>query len=227
MKKIYIPTYEELITIESYKNASVYKYILAKVVEKLLSTNTYINAMDASLREIKELTNAICYIYPQEIRLQAPNAKDKQLCMHLLDKHPSDKIHNLDNLARFDNDVLLDYGITIQVIDILYKELSHNPAYRFTYQENSLLNDIFTANHERFANLPTITLSKLIEIEPIYGLRYPNQTKVADNTRLAVAIDEYTSKYGISYAIGREYIGKDIVNNPDNKVKTLIKYLHK
>ena len=65
MKKVYIPKVEELITIESYKNANVYKYLLAKVVESLLANYIYLSSLDKSLKDIQELTNSICYIYPQ------------------------------------------------------------------------------------------------------------------------------------------------------------------
>ena len=79
--------------------------------------------MDSSLKEINELTNAMCYIYPQEISQKRSNGNDQQLCMRILNKQPSNKIHNLDNLARFDKNVLTNYGIGLQVIDILYKNI--------------------------------------------------------------------------------------------------------
>ena len=226
MKKVYIPKVEELITIESYKNANVYKYLLAKVVESLLLNRIYLISLDESLKDIKELTDSICYIYPQEISFNRISS-DSNLCSRILDKHPSDEIYNLDNLARFDNNVLNDFGIIVKVIELLHQKLPHNPEYRFNYKENQLLNDIFHVNYEKFNKCGELTINKIIEIEPIYALRFPNNSRVDDNIRVATAIDEYTYKYGIPYTIGREYLNKDIINNPNEKVKKLIKYLYK
>ena len=227
MKKVYIPKVEELITIESYKNANVYKYLLAKVVESLLSNNIYLSSLNASLKDIKELTDSICYIFPQEISFNKVNSSDIALCSRIINKHPSDEIYNLDNLARFDNNVLNDFGIIVKVIELLHQKLPYNPEYRFTYKENQLLNDIFNVNYEKFNKCSELTKKELIEIEPIYTLRFPNNSRVDDNIRVATAIDEYTYKYGIPYTVGREYLNKDIINNPDEKVKKLIKYLYK
>ena len=95
MKKIYIPTKEELLLIDSYNNVNTYKYLLVKVVEKLLANYKYINTMDNNLKDNKELCDSICYIYPEEINHS--NNYDKDLCSRILDKHPSKQVYNLDN----------------------------------------------------------------------------------------------------------------------------------
>lgn len=227
MKQIYIPTREELSVIESYKNTNIYKYILSKVVEKMLTSFTYINAMDSDLKEIKELRDSICYIYPQELGFNIEGQHDKNLCSRILDKKQNDEVYNLDNLCRFNEDIMFDLGISLKVIDLLYKGLQTNPEYRFTYKENVLLNSIFNLDYQKFMTYPDGTIKKLIEIEPMYVLKLPNNTMTDDNIRLAVAIDEYAYKYGIPFTVGKEYIGKNIVNNPDEKGKKLIKYLYK
>ena len=227
MKKIYIPSEAELTAIARTKNANTYKYLLAKVVEKLLANNIYVMNLDSSLKEIKELLDAIYYIYPQELLADKIGSKDKALCMRILAKESSDAIYNLDNLSRFDDSILNDLGIIIRTIELLYKRLPQNPEYRFTYKNNLLLDNIFNVSIPSNIELPDVTISKLMEIEPIYTFRYPNNTGVADNIRLAVAIDTYTEKYGIPYYIGREYLNKNIIDNPDEKTKRLIKYLYK
>ena len=227
MKKIYLPSEEELHEIDNAKNANLYKYILAKVVEKLLASNIYIRDMDKSIRDIKELTDAIYYIYPQELSSNNKYNNDAKLCMRILNKESNDAIYNLDNLARFNDDVLNNFGIIVRTIELLHNMLPKNPEYRFCYRNNILLDNIFNVYIQNVVDLSSISANKLTEIEPIYCFRYPNETSVNDDIRLAVAIDEYTHKYGIPYYTGREYQGKSLMNNPDEKVKKLIKYLYK
>lgn len=221
MKQIYIPTKEELLELSKYEDTHLYKYLLAKVVEKMLVNHIYINKIDDSLKDIKEIVDSICYIYPQDIfsSIVAKNSED--LCLMLLDKHPSDEIYILDNLAKFNHDVLTSYNVTKNVIKILNDKLPSNPEYRFTYKNNELLDDIFTVNYKRFIDYPNMIIDKLIAIDPIYILKLPSYLTFTN------IIDTYSNRFGIPHETGDEYIGKNIIKNPDIKVKKLINYLYK
>ncbi len=223
-KQIYIPSKEELLQMQAYK-ANIYKYLLVKAAEKLISENIMLNSIDESLKCIEELTDIFCYLYPQEMSFSKTAKHNKALCLRTIKKkNPSDSA--LDTLYYFDDDILDDYLVSLEVIELLHKHLQYSQEYRFSYRDNSLLNDIFLVNHERFMKCPDKTINMLIEIEPAYALKLPNNTLVEDGNRLKVAIDEYTYRYGVPYITGREYFDQDILSNPDEKTKKLLKCLY-
>ena len=228
LKEIYMPTLEELMTIGSYKNANLYKYMLVKAIEKMISTHGIcISNIDDLLDDKKEIVDSVSYVFPRLLGLFKEILPDTNLCARILDKDIDNKIFTLDNLAKFDETVLDNYVIILKVLDILSSNIAKNPEYRFIYKQNKLLDDIFNVEYKRFLDYSDKYINELIEIDPIYAIKLPNRTRVLDNIRLAVAIDKYADRYGIPYLTGREYINKDIIDKPDEKTKKLIKYLYK
>lgn len=222
----YLPEEDTIKEMEKLKNVNIYKYIVAKTVEKLLTNNIYLSNINPSLKEIDELVDSICYIYPEELRYSVKSQESLWLCKKIFEKDNNKAIYNLDNLSYFSNSVQNDYNLLIRTIDKLHELLPNNPEYRFCYKQSKPLDSIFLLNSEYFNKYSDDTIKKLIEIEPAYNMVLSNNTVIPDNIRLATSIDEYTNRYGIPYQIGREYMGKSIFDNKDKKVKTLIKNLY-
>ena len=227
MKKMYLPTKEELKVLSLYKGSNIYKYILVKVVEKLITNHVLLSNMDESLKDIEELTSAICYIYPQKILHSKFASDDKRLCERIIYKNTDKSIYELDNLEYFSNDVQTDYKIVLSAIDKLYEKLPDSPEYRFSYHDNLTLDMIFLVDGRYFSKYSNLTVRKLFEIEPAYLLYLPNNTPVSDNTIATISIDNYANRYGIPYDVGKEFVGESILNSSSVKIKKLINYLYK
>ena len=226
MSAIYLPSKEDIKQMESYQNVNVYKYIVAKNVEKILSKDNYPVGIDPKLLEIEELVNSICYIYPQELSYFKAAQNNPWLCRQLLNKNSDNSVYELDTIANFSSIIQKDYGIVLYVIDALYENLSKNPEYRFKYKSNKAIDAVFLMYKTYLFRYPEVIREKLIEIEPAYFLVFPNNTQVKDNIRLATAIDRYTERYGVPYDLGREYLNTSIFDSKDKKVKTLVNNLY-
>lgn len=226
-KHIYVPDKDELYMMQEM-GANVYKYIFVKVIELLTlegvicSNKGILRGNYKYLMEDPDLVKAVCRMYPDEMKDAEFTRNDIGLCMSLISGEDR-TIYSLDNLARFDIDVLSNMELASQVINKLYLSLRNNPKYRFEYANNYLLDMIFSGRYleELFYN--TDMLEKLISIEPMYALKYDPAFDVDKIGLLRQSVNEYARRYGLREDLGIEYKGKDIISNPDLKVKRLMK----
>lgn len=234
-KQIYVPTMEELYTIQDM-NINIYNYLLAKVIEVLtlegvicyhkgILKNEY-----KYLRENPEIARAICSMYPKELEYSEIAKYDINLCLDLINDKQDNSIYNLDNLVLFEKMTINNMIVTKNVIDILAEKLPNNPKYRFEYKKNQLLDSIFNTEFINHIFYDTRMLEQLSKIEPAYILKdkkiYNDKLK---KEMLNSAIESYISRYKLSQFDGtvNKYDRKDILTTPDENVKRLIKCIEK
>ena len=150
MKKVYIPTEEELKQL-NYLGINVYKYLFAKVTETLIMEDIIYEETDMldvvyeQLTEFPEIKAAICRMYPEKIALSQYASKDIELCRLLSRKitRQDNTIYQLDTLAYFDqeSDVVSDKIVIENTIKNLSEYLTASPRYRFDYKGPSILLD--------------------------------------------------------------------------------------
>lgn len=228
-KQIYIPTMDELYTIQDM-NINVYNYLLAKVIEVLtlegvvwynkgILKNEY-----KYFRENAEIVRAICSMYPEELQYSEIGKYDLELCLDMMEENDN-SLYNLDRLALFNESTINNIFVTRTVIDKLAKGLIDNPKYRFEYRENSLLNSIFSTEFINNMFYEMRMLENLSIIEPAYVLKTKNLSKTDQKELLEKAIKAYISRYKLSQYNGSGV--KDILTNPDLETKRLIKCIEK
>ncbi|MBQ2872952.1 MAG: hypothetical protein IJE89_03025 [Bacilli bacterium] len=252
MKKVYIPSEEELLKMQDltkvngiYHNGSImYKYLLCKVVEALviegkLEDRGILEKTYKYFRENPQIAIAICKMYPEEIKFSEYAQNDIRLCEDLLTGAllPDKTIYSLDNLTHFQNGVgvYTNYYIMRSTIETLYEKLTTTPQYRFEYQEpNSLLDSIFSCNLSSY-EFNSQTAEQLVKIEPAHALKldknvfnkYNIQRMLTSSltTVLESYINAYCARYGMERIVFPEYYREDIIKNPDDNVKRLLRYL--
>lgn len=255
MKKVFMPSMDELYQMQD-KGANIYKYILVKAIESIICNGLnypekgMLKNAYKYLRENQEISRAICTLYPEEMDFSEVSSYDGVLCDRIVtmeDRKPC----GLDNLCRFNSDVTLEHLRLANIIIFLEKELSKNPKYRFEYigydsifskrGANSLLDDIFgrkISDKELMFMLGDFrkkAVEALAKIEPAYAISLADcfffgtfgaKTDKIRTECLYTGINSYADRYGISSTVGSEYLGKDILTNPDTNVKRLIKCIN-
>ena len=245
MKKVYIPTMDELYKMQDLSNGSfTYKYMLCKVIEalvmesKLEEGKSILEDTYRYFRENPQIVTAICRMYPEEITYSQYAMNDIELCRELIRGNigQDHSIYSLDNLIYFQNGlgVNTNYFVVKEAIEILAKKLPTNPQYRFEYKEpNSLLDDIFLCETSLY-NFDSTTAKNISIIEPINALRlderlfeeykgnYLIKTLKGSYGQL---IDQYSARYGMETKCFPEYFRQDILTEPDDNVKRLKRYL--
>ena len=232
MKKVYIPTEEELNQLE-YLGVNTYDYLLSKVTETLIMEDIIYGEIDMldiayeELSEIKELIYAIARIYPEAIASSEYASKDIDLCRLLTRKmlRQDNSIYQLDNLRYFnqESDIISDSIVIQNITKNLAEHLTASPRYRFDYKEpNILLDNIFTCEIP-IEYLSTNSYNDLISIDPIYitkiGIDLEKERKNHSQNKafwLSRGIIRYTSRYNIN-EVNR--------TNQQEKTKKLIRYL--
>lgn len=245
MKKVYIPTDEVLQKMQDLAGAEyLYSYILVKAVESIVMNKSLDkNLLEDETKSIREdyyIQQAICYLYPEQVAYSESMQMESNFALDLLRKQSSNIIYNIDRIRHFDPMTLYSSDVVMKVISILTKELPNEPTYRFEYKDNQLLDSIFGCEldklRERLYCSPTYFrrelyfLNDLIKIEPAYGILLPDEafTSLVDRgASLLSGINCYKSRYDIYQTIGNEYYNQDILTNPDDKVKKLMKHIKK
>jgi len=233
-KSIYIPTMDEFYTIQDM-NINVYNYLLAKVIEVLtLEGIVYYNKGILKnefkyFRENEELVRAICSMYPEELWYTEVGKYNTNLCLDLINKKEDNSIYNLDNLQSFNENTLNNIQVIKSVINILSTKLLYNPKYRFEYKTNKLLNDIFSTEFINNIFYETSMMAQLSRIEPAYIIKDKNIDNKLKPEILNSAMNFYLERYKLSQSKGKclEYNGKDILTNPDQDTKRLIRCIEK
>lgn len=243
MKNIYMPSMDELYQMQD-RGANVYKYILVKAIESIICYGIdrpaagMLKSSYKYISEDLEIARAICTLYPNEIQFSDVAKEDIELCLRLIGTDPKVNNCNLDYLSRFGYTVQNNTLVLKQAILLLEKELKENPKYRFEYNGDSLLNDIFSATFSEdkllglFGSNRDDVVRALVNIEPVYAIKLPieyfnnkmyNSNEYIRCEYLHSGIANYADRYGVTASVGSEYIGKDILTNPDQNVKRLIK----
>lgn len=245
MKKVYIPTDEVLQKMQELVGAKyLYSYILVKAVESaVMNKSLDKNLLEDETKSIREdyyIQKAICYLYPEQVAYSENMQMESSFALDLLTKKSSNLIYNIDSIRHFDPMALYSSDVVMKVISILTKELPNEPTYRFEYKDNQLLDSIFGCEldklRERLYCSPTYFrrelyfLNDLIKIEPAYGILLPDVAFTGQENRaisLRKGIFYYESRYDIYHSIGNKYYNQDILTNPDDKVKKLMKHIKK
>lgn len=236
LKKIYIPTDKEIKGIQDY-GADLYRYLFTKQIEILIVNGIQMSSILGRCYQYQsenpDIVHSICSLYPEEIKHSQIAQNDKELCLKMINQGQRTPLYELDNLCLFNNVVLNDVLIIEAAIKKLAEELAKNPRYRFEYREpNYLLDKIFTVHmSEKQEHLLTpIALKEIIKIEPAFLLKisdYRMDELLAFapdiKTLLDDAIDSYAGRYQVSSNIGYKYIEQDILSNPNQDVKRLLK----
>ena len=243
MKQVYVPTMDELYQMQDMVNAhNLYKYILIKTIESLIMEGIIypnkgmLKSTYKYLRENPEIAYAICRMYPEEIKYSESAQNDIRLCVDLIkDKFIQDKIiYRLDNLKHFENGlgVLSNQRVIQDTANILATKLPQNPQYRFEYKQNTLLDNIFACQIST-TDINNKSSYDFISIEPAYTIKLDEHQminlidKYGDETGiLKNSINRYAERYGITGRDGWEYRDKDILTNPDENVKRLLKCIN-
>lgn len=235
MKEMYVPTMDELYLMQDM-GSNIYRYLVAKVVEKLIleGVNTPAKGMLKSaykyLRENYDVASAVCTLYPEEMQYSEILKYDSSFCLKLIEE-PKPLDTSLDNLSYFDEGTLSNVSVMNKTITRLNKVLIDNPKYRFTYKQSKLLDDIFLGR----VNLDNIGYDEkmlLTSIEPAYLVKYyQNYLKSFEGTKdlkqvLEYGIFDFCYRYNVSNWLGSEYKGKDILTNQPTEVKRLIKCIN-
>lgn len=235
MKEMYVPTMDELYLMQDM-GSNIYRYLVAKVVERLIleGVNTPAKGMLKStykyLRENYDVASAVCSLYPEEMQYSEILKYDSSFCLKLIEE-PKPLDRSLDNLSYFDEGTLSNVSVMNKTITRLNKVLIDNPKYRFTYKQSKLLDDIFLGR----VNLDNIGYDEkmlLLSIEPAYLVKYyQNYLKSFEGTKdlkqvLEHGIFDFCYRYNVSNWLGSEYKGKDILTNQPTEVKRLIKCIN-
>ena len=235
MKEMYVPTMDELYLMQDMES-NIYRYLVAKVVERLIleGVNTPAKGMLKStykyLRENYDVALAVCSLYPGEMQYSEILKYDSSFCLKLIEE-PKPLDTSLDNLSYFDEGTLSNVSVMNKTITRLNKVLIDNPKYRFTYKQSKLLDDIFLGR----VNLDNISYDEkllLASIEPAYLVKYyQNYLKSFEGTKtpdevLKTSIFDYCHRYDIANWLGQKYRNKDILTNQPTEVKRLIKCIN-
>ena len=230
-KKIYVPDRDELCLMQEM-GANVYKYLYVKAIELLtleglkISKKGILNCDYKYILEDPNIVRAVCRMYPEEI-LRSPIAKDDvDLCLDVISDKDS-SIYNLDNLTKFNPEILQGMYLAKKVVEMLYLKLKLNPKYRFEYIPNSLLDSIFSGHITDEGFYDKVMLQQLSIVEPAYLVTTEVDYGIDRVGLLRSSVSDYASRYGIDSYFGEEYRGKDIFTNPDEKVKRLFKTIKK
>lgn len=239
-KKVYIPSTDTLYKMQDM-GANVYGYLVAKAIESIVmyginhpNTGIFKNAYKY-LREDYDIAKAICRMYPSEIVYSDVIKNDVNFCTKLLDMNrnmkdnPLSGKYYLDYLSYFSNGVNDNVIVCSKVIDMLSQELSSNPRYRFEYRYSPLVYKILNGEItcQDVSNMLSLNkysmeydknkkIATLASIEPSYGIILDGKREIVQE-----GVSKYILRYGLSYY--NDYLEKDILTNPDEKVKRLIK----
>ena len=237
MKKVYIPTTEELHYMQKM-GLSMYHYLLSKTIESLVMADVIYEEEDMfevaydELPEYKEIIYAIAKMYPERISESEKARSDVKLCRKLIlafaKKHIT--LNELDKMRYFSEDTLRDNQVIIEIINTLSNNLHLDPRYRFQYAgPNDVLDKLF-ACETTIDTISNNTLDALICVEPAYLTKvsklFQNKKDIEELEKATIRGSiRYAGRYGINaHNYGRSK-NDDILTNPNERVKKLIRVL--
>lgn len=238
MKKVYIPTMDELNTIQKLTSngSHTYRYLLAKVIETLMMELTLdpskptLDIVYDKFYEFPEIAYAIAKNYPQEIIGSEFAVNDVDLCKYLIDSigTQDDSIKQLDDILKIfeEGAGMLENNLVVNSIaNKLSQGLTTYPRYRFEYKENSTLDEIFSCQISDQSIFDS-SIDSFLSIEPAYVYVMMQHKNLGDlRSSLSRSITEYIRRYGVSEHAGINYCRTSIVQTADPKIKKLIRCL--
>jgi len=175
MKKIYMPSDSTLARMES-SGINVYKYVLIKMIESIivdgknLPNKGMLKGTYKYLLEDPDVVHSICLLYPEEITYSDIAKHDMTLLDKLINKSSDTSVYNLDYLSKFTYSTTHSTIILRNAVETLGKGLQKRPEYRFEYQNNELLDDIFACKLDpSMFYISLETARYLTAIEPAYA----------------------------------------------------------
>lgn len=239
-KKVFIPNKEELYKMQKF-GVNIYNYLLCKAIDTLILENK-----KGSILKDKEIYNVdiiecICKMYPEEIK----NAYHmyywnfNRVTNQILNKSQDKSVTNIDKLSDIETfnlplNSIQDSNVLYATISKLAEKLPLMPEYRYEYKEpNNWLDAIFSGDlmewlKERHHNWYIIDYEikkELCEIEPYYALN--DHIDYGENPLLTNGSIAYFKRYDMTPYYNPEYKNKCDLDNPDKKVKSLIKIINK
>jgi len=242
---VYIPDeleMEKLDEILSYNNIyfnsnSLYYYCLTKKIELIIAHGGFSKFNNLDYEDLDIVKGIIKYI-PTDIRYTNYNNRLEivKLIIERNDKVNIDYGSGLFNLNLVDKNLYEDSQFFKFIVGILYASINQNNAYRFTYKNNLLLDNIFGRKIDSkllssFTSNDSV-IQQLLEIEPSYILDFSDSTfgkKIDDKvlsrkaSATTYAILRYAARFNVE-VLNEDY-DKYNKNEKDKKCKQLIKFL--
>lgn len=238
MKKVYIPTEEELYKMQNLMDngTRTYQYLVAKVIEVLTMESVLepdkpiLDIAYEQFSEFPEIVYTISKMYPEQISRSEIAINDVQLCQYLIKSisKQDDSIKQLDEiLPQFESGtgVLSNNGVVKSIAKTLSTGIQSYPKYRFEYKPNDTLDKIFSCEIKEY-EIPNSALDDFMSIEPAYSTKVDQSRMRGDlRSELVRNIVRYTSRYDVEEHRGIGYQRQGILPEPDKNVKKLIRCL--
>ena len=253
MKNVFMPSMDELYKMQELNVNLYKYILVKAIESLICSGLNYpskgiLENAKKYLKENPEIARAVCSMYPDEMIFSESARNDIELAVRLMNSDERET-SGLDHLCKFDSNVLYNPVVLQKVLLLLEKELKVNPKYRFEYigkdfcyfkkGAGTILDDIFDRKIDEqqlmfiMGNSRKDIVKSLINIEPAYAINLPVEyfknypTHIPDDSDVSLAlgygINNYADRYGISMSVGSEYYGKDILTNPDQNIKRLLR----
>ena len=233
MKKVYIPTQEELYSLQNM-GVNIYYYLLTKTIESILMADVIYEEEDMfdvaydEFAEHPQIIYSIARMYPERIADSERASSDVNLCKKIIPTLTQStlSLKGLDYMMMFKEEVLKHPEVIETILTSLATKLQNNPRYRFEYQgPNDALDEIF-ACETPVDKLTDSAIESIASIDPIYFV------KLQENGSYETCLDEVkqaiikrASMYGLN-AFGVRYTKDiDMLTNPNERVKKLMRCL--
>lgn len=230
MKKVYIPTEEELLVLQK-SGINIYNYLLTKTIESIIMVDVIYEEEDMfevayeCFSEYPQIIFSMANMYPERIKGSQTASNDIDLCIQLASslKTQDKTIYGLDHTRSFSEDVLKNKAVISSIIMTLSQKLSLCPRYRFEYiGPNNALDEIFNCEIDT-KNMSLDTLLALTFIDPIYFVKGNCLASNQELLELAKkAAIRYSKMYGVD-ACDLRYNTNNLLAN--ERVKKLIRHL--
>lgn len=232
MKKVYIPTEEELHKLENI-GVNTYYYLLSKTIESIIMADVIYEEEDMfdvayeEFSDYPQIIYSIAKMYPERIAESVRASNDMQLCKKIiLTLVQNDRsIYGLDQMKYFQEEVLRDKEVISLIIDTLSCKLHTSPRYRFEYNSpNEVLDKIFACEVDT-ESMDEDTLGALSFIDPIYLAKTCDLIEDKEMAKKAKkSIIRYANIYGLNAHL-IEYLKPNILVENNEKIKRMIRCL--